>query len=166
MATVTFKGNPVSTAGALPAVGARAPDFVLAKGDLSDARLADYVGKTVVLSMFPSIDTPVCAASVRHFNEAVGAKKDTVVLCASADLPFAQGRFCAAEGLSHVVSLSTFRAPDFGKAYGVAITAGPLRGLLSRAVVVIDPAGKVIYTELVQEITQEPDYAAALRALA
>ena len=166
MATVTFKGNPVSISGILPVVGSREPAFVLVKGDLADARLADFAGKTVVLSIFPSIDTPVCAASVRRFNEAVGAKANTVVLCVSADLPFAQGRFCAAEGLKHVVPLSAFRNPEFGTAYGVTVTAGPLRGLFSRAVLVISPAGTVTYAEQVPDIAQEPDYAAALRALA
>ncbi len=166
MATITFKGNPVATSGTLPAAGTRAPDFVLAKGDLSDARLADFAGKKVVLSIFPSIDTPVCATAARRFNEAAGEKKDVVVLCVSADLPFALGRFCAVEGLKHVVPLSTFRAPEFGKAYGVVITGGPLRGLLARAVVVIEATGKVTYAEQVPEIAQEPDYAAALRALA
>ncbi len=166
MATITFKGNPVSTVGELPAVGSRAPDFALAKGDLSDARLADYAGKNVVLSLFPSIDTSVCATAARRFNEAVGERTDAVVLCVSADLPFAQGRFCAAEGLKHVEPLSAFRSPEFGRAYGVGIADGPLRGLLARAVVVVDPSGKVVYTEQVPEITREPDYAAALRALA
>ncbi len=166
MASITFKGSPVATAGSLPAVGTRAPGFTLTKGDLSETQLADYAGKTVVLNIFPSIDTPVCAASVRRFNEAVGAKPGAVVLCVSADLPFAQGRFCAAEGLSHVVPLSAFRSPGFGTAYGVTITGGPLRGLLARAVLVLDAAGKVRHSQLVPEIAQEPDYAAALRALA
>jgi len=166
MATVTFKGKPVAIAGDLPAVGTRAPDFLLVRGDLSEARLADFAGQTVVLSVFPSFDTPVCATAARRFNEAVGAKEKTVVLCVSVDLPFAQSRFCAAEGLSHVVPLSAFRSPEFGQAYGAVITGGPLRGLLSRAVLVIDPAGTIIHAEQVSEIAREPDYAAALRALA
>ena len=165
MATITFKGTPVSTSGSLPTVGACAPDFLLTKGDLSDVRLGDYAEKSVVLNIFPSIDTDVCAASVRKFNEATCAKGAAVVLCISADLPFALGRFCGAEGLSQVVPLSVFRSPDFGTAYGVTITDGPLRGLLSRAVLVIDANGQVVYTEQVPEIAQEPDYAAALQAL-
>lgn len=166
MATITFKGSPVSTVGTLPAVGARSPDFLLTNGDLSDVKLSDYAGKNVVLNIFPSIDTGVCAASVRKFNEKAGKKGAAVVLCISADLPFALGRFCGAEGLSHVVPLSVFRSPDFGKAYGVTMSSGPLRGLLSRAVLVIDASGKIVYTEQVPEIGQEPDYAAALKALA
>lgn len=166
MASITFKGAPVSTVGTLPAVGTPAPEFVLTKGDLSEARLADYAGKTVVLNIFPSLDTPVCAASVRRFNEIVGTKNDVVVLCVSADLPFAQGRFCTAEGLSHVVSLSTFRAPAFGTNYGVTISDSPLRGLLARAVLVLNTSGKIVYNELVPEIAQEPDYDAVLRILA
>jgi len=166
MATVTFQGNPVTTAGDLPAVGKKAPAFVLTGKDLSDVSLANYAGKTVVLNIFPSLDTSVCAMSVRRFNAEAAALKDAVVLCVSADLPFAMGRFCTTEGLANVVPASVFRCPKFGKSYGVAITDGPLRGLLSRAVVVVDKAGKVAYTELVPEITKEPDYAAALKALA
>ncbi len=165
MATVTFKGSPVSIAGNLPAVGSRAPDFVLAAGNLSDVRLSDYAGKTVVLSIFPSVDTPVCAASLRRFNEAIGQKDNTLVLCVSVDLPFAQGRFCAAEGLQHVVPVSAFRNPEFGTTYGVTVTAGSMRGLLSRAVMVISPEGMVTYSEQVADIAQEPDYTAALQAL-
>lgn len=166
MATVTFKGNPVPTAGSLPAVGSAAPAFTLTGKDLGDVKLADYAGKTVVLNIFPSIDTPVCAASVRRFNAEASALGDTTVLCISADLPFAAGRFCTVEGLEKVVPLSVFRSPAFGKDYGVVITEGPLRGLLSRAVVIVDGAGKVVYAEHVAEITHEPDYEAALRALA
>jgi len=166
MAQVAFKGNPVTTVGAVPAVGSKAPSFVLAGKDLSDVTLADYAGKTVVLNIFPSIDTSVCAASVRRFNAEASVLGDTVVLCISADLPFAHGRFCTVEGLENVVSLSTFRSPEFGQAYGVAIAAGPLRGLMSRAVVIVDGVGKVIYVEHVAEITNEPDYEAALRAIA
>ncbi len=166
MAQVTFKGNPVKTAGDLPAVGAKAPAFTLAGKDLSDVGLETFAGKKVVLSLFPSIDTPVCAASVRRFNAEAGALGDTVVLCISADLPFAAGRFCTVEGLDKVVSLSTFRSPAFGKDYGAVITEGPLRGLLSRAIVIVDGTGTVIYAEHVAEITKEPDYEAALLALA
>lgn len=166
MAQVSLKGNPVKTAGELPAIGAKAPAFSLAGKDLSEVTLADYAGKKVVLNIFPSIDTPVCAASVRRFNAEAVALGDTAVLCVSADLPFAHGRFCTVEGLDKVVPLSVFRSPAFGLDYGVTLTEGPLRGLLSRAIVIIDGAGKVVYTEQVPEITQEPDYEAALRALA
>ncbi len=166
MAQVTFKGNPVPTTGELPAVGAQAPDFTLASKDLSDVKLSAYAGKTVVLNIFPSIDTPVCAASVRRFNAEAAALGDTAVLCISADLPFAAGRFCTVEGIEKVLTASVFRAPSFGKDYGVVISDGPLRGLLARAIVIVDGAGKVAYTELVPEITQEPDYEAALKALA
>ena len=166
MAKVTFKGSPVTTVGDLPAVGAAAPAFTLAGKDLSDVTLENIAGKTVVLNIFPSIDTPVCAASVRRFNAEAAALGDTVVLCVSADLPFAHGRFCSVEGLDKVVPLSVFRAPEFGRDYGVAINEGPLRGLLSRAVVIIDETGTVKYTQQVAEITEEPDYEAALRALA
>ncbi len=166
MATVAFKGNPVPTAGSVPAVGSAAPAFTLTGKDLGDVKLSDYAGKTVVLNIFPSIDTPVCAASVRRFNAEASALGDTAVLCISADLPFAAGRFCTVEGLEKVVPLSVFRSPEFGKDYGVGITEGPLRGLLSRAVVIVDGAGKVVYAEHVAEITSEPDYEAALQALA
>jgi len=166
MAQVSLKGNPVKTAGELPAIGAKAPAFSLAGKDLSEVTLADYAGKKVVLNIFPSIDTPVCAASVRRFNAEAGALGDTAVLCVSADLPFAHGRFCTVEGLDKVVPLSVFRSPAFGLDYGVTLTEGPLRGLLSRAIVLVDGAGSVVYTEHVAEITQEPDYEAALRALA
>ncbi len=166
MAQVAFKGNPVKTAGDLPAVGAKAPAFSLTGKDLSDKTLAEYAGKTVVLNIFPSLDTPVCAASVRRFNAEANALGSTAVLCISADLPFAMGRFCTVEGLEKVVPLSVFRSPAFGKDYGVEITEGPLRGLLSRAIVIVDGTGKVTYTEHVAEITKEPDYEAALRALA
>ena len=165
MATITLKGNEISTIGELPAVGSNAPDFTLVATDLSEKSLADYKGKTVVLNVFPSIDTPVCAASVRKFNEVAGGKDNTVVLCISADLPFAHTRFCEVDGLKDVVPLSTFRSADFGKKYGVTVTSGPIAGLLSRALVVIDPQGKVTYTEQVPEIAQEPNYDAALAKL-
>jgi len=165
MAQVTFQGNPVPTSGELPSVGGTTPEFSLTKGDLSEVSLASYAGRKVVLNIFPSLDTPVCAASVRRFNVAASTLADTTVLCVSADLPFAAGRFCTTEGLENVVPASTFRNPGFGKAYGVEITDGPLRGLLARAVVVVDGNGKVLYRELVPEIVNEPNYEAALAAL-
>jgi len=165
MALVTFQGNSVETDGSLPEIGASAPDFKLVKGDLSDVSLQDLAGQNIVLNIFPSIDTSVCAASVRRFNEAAGGLEDTVVLCVSADLPFAQGRFCGAEGLDDVVPVSTFRSPEFGKDYGTGIVGGALDSLQSRAVVIIGKDGNVIYTEHVAEITDEPDYEAALTAL-
>ncbi len=165
MASITLKGNPVSTVGELPAVGSAAPAFSAVKTDLSECVLADLAGKKAVLNIFPSIDTGTCAASTRRFNKEAGELKNTVVVCVSADLPFALGRFCGAEGLEGVVPVSVFRNPEFGTGYGVTIADGPLAGLLSRAVVVIDEAGKVVYTEQVPEITQEPNYEAALAAL-
>lgn len=165
MASVTFKGNPIQLAGSLPAVGSKAPAFELVAGDLSDKTLADFVGKRKVLNIFPSIDTPVCAASVRHFNQDAAALANTVVLCISADLPFAQGRFCGAEGIKNVTMLSTLRGGGFLRNYGVAIDGGPLTGLAARAVLVLDDNDKVLHAQLVPEIGQEPDYAAALAAL-
>jgi thiol peroxidase len=165
MAQITLQGNPIQTIGTLPAVKDKAPGFTLTKTDLSDGTLQEYGGKTVVLNIFPSIDTAVCAASVRRFNKEAGELNNTVVLCVSADLPFAHQRFCEVEGLKNVIALSSFRAPNFGKDYGVTITSPPLAGLLSRAIVVIDPAGNIAYTEQVPEITQEPDYEAALALL-
>lgn len=165
MANITLKGNAISTVGELPAVGNSAPGFTLTKSDLSELSLDDYKGKTVVLNIFPSIDTPVCATSVRKFNEIASGKENTVVLCVSADLPFAHQRFCETDGLNDVVPASVFRAADFGKAYGVTIADGPIAGLLSRAIVIIDTDGKVKYTEQVPEITEEPDYSNALEQL-
>ncbi|WP_028317575.1 thiol peroxidase [Desulfobulbus elongatus] len=165
MATITLKGNSIETCGTLPAKGTQAPDFTLVKTDLSEVTLANYKGKKIVLNIFPSIDTPVCAASVRCFNKTAGELADTVVLCVSADLPFAHTRFCETDGLKNVESLSVFRSPAFGKEYGVTITTGPIAGLLSRAIVIIDTNGTVVYTEQVPEIGQEPDYDAALAAL-
>jgi thiol peroxidase len=164
MATITFKGTPIHTIGELPAQGSSAPDFVLVKQDLSETVLADYKGKRLVLNIFPSIDTGVCAMSVRKFNEKAAALKNTVVLCVSMDLPFAQSRFCGAEGIKNVVTASSFRSA-FGDHYGVTIADGPLAGLLSRAVVVVSETGKVLNTEQVPEIAQEPNYDAALAAL-
>jgi thiol peroxidase len=165
MATITLKGNAIETVGSLPAKGSAAPNFTLVKTDLSEVTLADYKGKKIVLNIFPSIDTPVCAASVRQFNKTAGELTNTVVLCISADLPFAHTRFCETDGLKNVESLSVFRSPAFGKEYGVTISTGPIAGLLSRAIVIIDADGKVIYTEQVPEIAQEPNYDAALAAL-
>ncbi|NTU53598.1 MAG: thiol peroxidase [Chlorobiaceae bacterium] len=166
MASITLKGNCINTAGELPAVGSVLPAFCLVKNDLSEVSAADFAGKKIVLNIFPSLDTAVCASSVRRFNKEASERGDTVVLCISADLPFAHTRFCTVEGLSHVVSLSAFRSPEFGAEYGLTITDGPLKGLLSRAVIVADASGRVLYTEQVPEIVQEPDYDKALAALA
>jgi thiol peroxidase len=165
MAQVTLKGNPFHTVGDLPKVGSQGPAFTLTRTDLSEATPADYKGQRVVLNIFPSIDTPTCATSVRKFNAEASKLANTVVLCISADLPFAAGRFCSTEGLDKVVPASTFRNAEFGQAYGVTLKDGPLRGLLARSVVVLDATGKVLHTELVPEIAHEPDYAAALAAL-
>lgn len=165
MADITLKGNPVHTLGNLPAVGAKAPDFRLTAGDLSEKSISDYKGKKVVLNIFPSVDTGTCAASVRKFNSEASGLDNTVVLCISRDLPFAQNRFCAAEGLENVVSLSEFRDNNFSEAYQLRITDGPLEGLMSRAVVVINEEGNVVYTEQVPEIADEPDYENALAVL-
>jgi thiol peroxidase len=164
MAQITLQGNPINTVGTLPATGGAAPAFALTAGDLSEKTLADYAGKSLVLNIFPSLDTGVCATSVRKFNE-LAAGSGATVLCISADLPFAQGRFCGAEGIENVVNLSTFRSPAFGDDYGVRIVDGPLAGVMSRAVVVVDAEGNVTYSEQVPEIAQEPDYDAAMAAL-
>ncbi len=165
MAQITFKGNPIHTSGSLPNSGSKAPHFNLTKADLSPTTLADFKGKKLVLNIFPSLDTPVCATSVRKFNEEASKLKDAVVLCVSRDLPFAQKRFCAAEGLNNVITASEYKDSSFSDAYGVRIVDGPLAGLLSRAIVVIDQAGKVVYTEQVPEIAQEPDYGKAIASL-
>lgn len=165
MADITLKGNPVKTSGNLPGKGTTAPDFSITKTDLSETSLSDYSGKRVVLNIFPSLDTSTCAASVRQFNAKAQSLENTVVLCISHDLPFAQKRFCGAEGLDHVIPCSVFRSPSFGKDYGINITTGTLSGLLARAVVIMDENRKVIYTELVPEITREPDYDSAIKAL-
>ncbi|MEA4995085.1 MAG: thiol peroxidase [Petrimonas sp.] len=165
MTKITFKGNPVNTGGNLPDVGSLAPDFSLVKTDLSELKLSDLKGKNVVLNIFPSLDTGVCAASVRRFNKEASSLNNTTVLCISADLPFAAGRFCGAEGLENVVTLSTFRDSSFADKYGVLMTDGPLHGLLARAVVVVNSEGKVVYTELVPEIAQEPDYESAINSI-
>ncbi len=164
MATVLRKGAEVETIGELPKVGLPAPAFTLTQADLSDLTLDDLKGKKIVLNIFPSIDTPTCATSVRNFNSKATAIKDTVVICVSADLPFALGRFCGAEGIDNVLVGSTFRS-SFGKDYEVEFTTGLLTGLLSRSVVVIDAKGTVIYTQQVPDTSQEPDYDAALNAL-
>ena len=165
MAQVTLKGNPVSIQGELPASGSTAPAFTLVGAGLAEVSLADLAGKRKVLNIFPSVDTPTCATSVRKFNAQANELANTVVLCISADLPFAQARFCGAEGLENVKSLSTFRAADFASQYGVAIADGPLAGLTARAVVVLDENDKVLHTELVGEIAEEPNYEAALSVL-
>jgi thioredoxin-dependent peroxiredoxin len=165
MAEVTFKGNPIHTAGSLPKVGAKAPDFKVINADLSPLSLSEFKGKKVVLNIFPSIDTSVCATSVRRFNAEADKLSNTVVVCISRDLPFAQKRFCGAEGLNNVVTASEYRDSSFSDAYGVRIVDGPLAGLLSRAIVVVDEQGKVAYTEQVPEIAQEPDYGRALAAI-
>ncbi len=165
MSQVTFKGNAVNTAGELPNVGSKAPDFSLTAGDLSQKSLSDFNGKKVVLSIFPSIDTGTCAASVRAFNEKAAQFENTVVLCISRDLPFAQQRFCAAEGLDNVITLSEYKNSNFSDVYNVKFVDGPLEGLLSRSVIVLDETGTVVYTEQVAETTNEPNYDAAIAAL-
>ncbi len=165
MANITLHDNPVKTIGALPETGSKAFDFKLTKADLSDASLKDFAGKRLVLNIFPSIDTGVCATAVRRFNAEAEKLENTAVLCISADLPFAQARFCGAEGLDWVINLSAMRDRKFGEDYGVTIIDGPLAGLFSRAVVILDEKGTVLYTEQVHEITQEPDYEAAFKAL-
>ena len=165
MAQITLGGNPVKTMGDLPAVGEKAPDFTLVKDDLSRVSLSDFKGSKVVLNVFPSIDTSVCAQSVREFNQRLADKDNTKVLCISRDLPFAFKRFCAAEGIENVETLSDFESGDFGKAYQLEMTEGPFAGLHSRVVIVLDEEGKVIYKEQVGEIGDEPDYESALAAI-
>jgi len=165
MSQVTLKGSPVNTIGSLPEVGTKAPDFSLVGSNLGDVKNTDFTGKRLVLNIFPSLDTATCAASVRRFNVEAAKLTDTAVVCISKDLPFAHGRFCAAEGIENVVSASEFRGNAFAKAYGVMITDSPLQGLLARAVVVLDKDGTVLHTQLVPEITEEPDYQSALDAL-
>lgn len=165
MASTKFNGMTISLAGDFVEKGNKAPDFHLTKSDLGGFYLSDAKGKNVVLNIFPSLDTSVCAASVRKFNKMATELPNTMVLCISKDLPFAHQRFCAAEGIQNVLTLSDFRYPDFGENYGVLMADGPLYGLLARAVVVVDPEGKIIYTELVPEIGMEPNYEAVLKAL-
>ncbi len=162
MSKITLKGNPINTIGELPKVGETAKDFNLVKSDLSRVTLADFKGQQLVLNIFPSLDTGTCAASVRYFNKAAGELHNTKVLCISRDLPFAQARFCGAEGLQNVITLSDFATGEFGKTYQLEIADGPLQSLHSRVVIIINPEGKIIYTEQVPEIVDEPNYAKAL----
>ena len=164
MAEVTLGGNPVHTIGELPEIGTKAPDFAVTGTNLADVTLESLAGKKVVLNIFPSVDTATCAQSVRHFNQSASGLENTVVLCVSADLPFAQKRFCGAEGINNVQTGSTFRS-NFGQTYGVTLADGPLSGLLARAVVVLDESGTVVHTQLVPEIGTEPNYDDALDAL-
>ena len=165
MAEITLKGNPTETIGKLPKTGKKAPGFKLVKSDLSVAKLKDYKGSRIVLNITPSIDTPVCASSIRRFNELATQFDNTKVLYISKDLPFAHARFCGAEGIDNVETLSDFVKGKFGKKYGVTISSGPMKGLLSRAIVVIDEEGTVIYTEQVPEIVDEPDYDKVIEVL-
>jgi thiol peroxidase len=165
MATITLQGNACNTNGDLPGVGSTAPDFTLVDAKLNDVHLADYAGKKKLLNIVPSLDTPTCAVSTKKFNESAAEHDDAVVLVVSADLPFASGRFCGMEGLDNVVPLSLMRSKDFARDYGVLITDGPLAGITARAVVVLDADNRVLYTQLVPEIADEPDYDAALAAL-
>jgi len=162
MAQITLKGNTLETVGTLPTIQSKAPNFELVATDLSIKSLADFAGKNIILNIFPSVDTGVCATSVREFNKKASSLNNTVVICVSRDLPFAFSRFCGAEGLDQVVSLSDFKTGSFGQAYGVTMKTGPLAGLLSRSIVVINSNGEVVYTEQVPEITQEPNYEKAL----
>lgn len=165
MAKITLKGNPVNTSGNLPLKGSKAPDFILVKSDLGTQSLSELKGKKLILNIFPSLDTSVCAMSVRKFNLLAAGKTNTIVLAISKDLPFAHKRFCTTEGITNVETLSGFRDSSFGKAYGVDIIDGPMAGLYARSIVVVDEKGIVIYTQLVPEITQEPDYDSAIAAI-
>jgi thioredoxin-dependent peroxiredoxin len=165
MAKITLKGTPCNTSGSLPVKGSQAPEFKLVKSDLSNLSLSELKGKKLILNIFPSLDTSVCAASVRKFNQLAAGKTNTIVLAISKDLPFAHDRFCTTEGITNVTTLSGFRDTAFGKAYGIDIIDGPLAGVYGRSIVVVDEKGKVTYTQLVPEITQEPDYDSALAAL-
>ena len=165
MAQITLGGNPANTIGNLPEKGTKATDFTLVKSDMSTASLKDFIGQKLILNIFPSVDTGVCAASVRHFNEKAAAMSNTMVLCISRDLPFAQARFCGAEGIENVIMLSDFVDGSFGKSYGLEITDGAFRGLHSRVIIIVDEQGTVTYTEQVPEIGQAPDFEAALSNL-
>ena len=165
MAEITLKGNLIHTSGTLPTLGIKAQDFALTGRDLSTVKLSDHKGKKIILNVFPSLDTGICAASVRKFNSEASKLNNTVVFCISRDLPFAHGRFCSTEGIENVITASEFKNHDFSKAYGLDIIDGPMAGLHSRSVLVIDTHGKVVYTEQVPEIVQEPDYEKALEAL-
>ncbi|MBQ0118052.1 MAG: thiol peroxidase [Flavobacterium sp.] len=165
MAQITFKGNAIQTAGSLPAVGSKAPEFELINTKLAAVKLSDFKGSKVVLNIFPSVDTGICAASVRAFNQSAAALENTKIICISKDLPFAFARFCAAEGIENLETLSDFKRTSFDQDYGLTMVEGPLAGLLSRAVLVLDAEGTVVYAEQVPEIGQEPNYEAALKAL-
>ncbi|HEX4044114.1 MAG TPA: thiol peroxidase [Gammaproteobacteria bacterium] len=165
MTNITFQGTPIHTVGRLPETGKHAPDFTLTKTDLSEIHLKKYAGKKIILNIFPSLDTSTCAAAMRHFNEIASQHPEILILCISADLPFAQKRFCSAEHLENVQPVSVFRHPEFGDHYGVTISDGPLAGLLSRAVLVLNEHGVIIYTQQVTEITEEPDYTAITKIL-
>ena len=165
MATTHLKGTPVQTSGALPRIGAKAKDFLLTDTKLQDKTLADFAGRKILLNVFPSVDTPVCAMSVRRFNSEAAQVKNAVILCVSRDLPFALARFCGAEGIERVLTLSELRNRDFGKNYGLELTTGPMAGLLARSVIIIGLDGKVAYRELVDDITHEPDYETAIKEL-
>lgn len=165
MAKITLRGNPVNTSGSLPVKGSKAPSFTLVKSDLGTLSLDELAGKKVILNISPSLDTGVCATAARKFNQMAAGRDNTLVLAITKDLPFAQGRFCSTEGINNVITLSGFRDSDFGKAYGVDLIDGPMAGLYTRSIVVINGEGKVVHTELVPEITQEPDYDAAVAAL-
>ena len=163
MATFKLKGNPVNTNGSLPGIGQTAPDFILTKSDLKDLSLSDLKGKTIILNIFPSVDTPVCSASVRRFNKEATDLPGVVILGVSLDLPFAHSRFCEAEGIKNVISLSELRNRDFGDAYGLRINEGALKGLLARAVIIIDKESRIVYAKLVEELSNEPDYEEVLQ---
>lgn len=165
METTAFKGSPVHTCGHLPHTGSLAPRFTLTRGDLTELRSEELKGRRIVLNIFPSLDTAVCATSVRKFNQLAASLDNTTVVAVSKDLPFAQSRFCTTEGIENLIAASAFRSPEFAREYGVEMVNGPLAGLLARAVVIIDETGRVVYTELVPEITREPDYEAAIKAL-
>jgi len=165
MAKITLKGNPVNTSGNLPVKGCKAPDFLLVKSDLTTLRLSELNSEKIILNIFPSLDTSVCATAVRKFNQLAAGRTNVLVLAISKDLPFAHGRFCSTEGITNVVTLSGFRDTAFGKAYGIDIVDGPMAGLYARSVVVIDESGHVVYNQLVPEIGQEPDYDSALKVL-
>lgn len=165
METTAFKGSPVHTCGHLPHTGSLAPRFTLTRGDLTELRSEELKGRRIVLNIFPSLDTAVCATSVRKFNQLAASLDNTTVVAVSKDLPFAQSRFCTTEGIENLIAASAFRSPEFAREYGVEMVNGPLAGLLARAVVIIDGTGRIIYTELVPEITHEPNYEAALKAL-
>lgn len=165
METTAFKGTPVHTCGHLPHTGSQAPRFTLTRGDLTELRSEELKGRRIVLNIFPSLDTAVCATSVRKFNQLAASLDNTTVVAVSKDLPFAQSRFCTTEGIENLIAASAFRSPEFAREYGVEMVDGPLAGLLARAVVIIDETGRIVYTELVPEITREPDYEAAIKAL-